>query len=281
MVGMQGHSGICPDGRSTHKEEWDIIRQRKEGSTEILYGRRTVLEVLNQRPVIKQLCVASGIKLHDIELIVETASRRGIRISEVTRKDMDAACGTSYHQGVTIEVKPRPRMELRQWLTGISSGHSIKPVLVLLLDGVTDPHNLGALMRTAEAASVDAVIIPRRRSCPLTPVVHKAASGACEYLDVVTVPNISSAIESLKKAGLWVIGLDPAADGMHTEEDFKIPLALVLGSEGKGISQLVKKRCDTLVKLPMLGHVASLNVSVAGGVILYEVVRQRAKGSNS
>ena len=245
----------------------------RRNTREILYGRRTVGEIMKCRPVITRLLVASGIHKSTVEDILRSARKRNIPVEEVSRKDMSHVCETTSHQGVAIEAEVRPFLDFRLFQARLAEDSTVP--LVLLLDGVTDPRNLGAILRTAEAATVDAVIIPRRRSSSLTPVVHKVASGACEYLTLVLSGSPAATIELLKKAGLWIIGLDPGGKKLHTEEDYTVPSVLVLGSEGKGLSALVRKRCDILVKLPMLGRVASLNVSVAAGVILYETVRQK------
>jgi 23S rRNA (guanosine2251-2'-O)-methyltransferase len=152
--------------------------------------------------------------------------------------------------------------------------------LLVVLDGVEDPHNFGAVLRTAEACGASGVIVPERHSAPLSATVVKASAGAAAYIPVVRVVNIVSALEELKKRGLWIVGLDPSAGKLWTEFDCRGPVVLVLGGEHRGIRRLVREHCDVLVRLPMLGKLASVNVSVAAGVMLYEVVRQRAGESS-
>ncbi|MDH5324718.1 MAG: 23S rRNA (guanosine(2251)-2'-O)-methyltransferase RlmB [Gammaproteobacteria bacterium] len=180
------------------------------------------------------------------------------------------------HQGVLARLKPQVGLDesgLLQWLQQVSEQG--RPPLVLALDGVQDPHNLGACLRSADAAGVHVVIAPRDRSVDLTPVVRKVACGAAEALPFVTVTNLARTLEQLKQMGLWTVGLDGAAEQSLYEHDLRGPVVLVLGAEGQGLRRLTKEKCDFLAQLPMAGVVESLNVSVATGICLFEAVRQR------
>ena len=176
------------------------------------------------------------------------------------------------HQGIIAVVSAKPSMSLESLLAGVKD-----PALLVVLDGVEDPRNLGAILRTAEAAGVDGVLLPERHSAGLSETVGRASAGALEHVKVARVGNLVQAIEALKARGIWVVGFD--ADGKERWDavDMKRPMALVLGGEGRGMRRLVREHCDHLVSIPLFGHVASLNVSVAAGVALYEVVRQRGK----
>jgi 23S rRNA (guanosine2251-2'-O)-methyltransferase len=177
------------------------------------------------------------------------------------------------HQGVIALVNLTHYSDLASILAKIQSNE--RDALLVILDGVQDPRNLGAVLRTADAAGVDAVLIPKNRAVGITAAVHKASAGASAYIPIVKVTNLARTVETLKKAGIWVAGATGDASFLYTDADFNVPLCLVLGSEGEGIRRLVKEKCDYLVHLPMLGKIESLNVSVAAGVLLYEVLRQR------
>ena len=205
--------------------------------------------------------------------IVSLAKRNGVPVRFEDRAQLDRAAGTRDHQGVVALVAARSSMSLEDVLA--QKGTKSAPGLLVILDGVEDPQNLGAIIRTALAAGADGVIIPERRAAGLTEAAARASAGAVAHLPVARVKNIARTMEELKESGYWIVGLDERADRRHTEVDLAGPIALVLGGEGKGLHELVRERCDFLVSIPTTGPVGSLNVSVAAGVALFEVVRQR------
>lgn len=244
---------------------------------EYIAGIQPVIAALKARPQgIVCLHVAEGTqnrRLRDIEML---AADLGVRVNSVSRDDLDAWAGMDRHQDVVAEVQagvPLTESDLDALLDALEGDP-----LLLVLDGVQDPHNLGACLRTAEGAGVHAVIIPRDRAVGLTPVVRKTAAGAAERLPLVTVTNLARTLRTLKDRGIWLCGTTDAADQPLYRQDLTGPLALVMGSEGQGIRRLTAELCDFLVAIPMAGAVESLNVSVATGVALYEAVRQRSAG---
>jgi len=240
---------------------------------ETVEGRRAVYELLQSSRRVKRILIAKQIKPTDImEKIEALAKRQGVRIDIADKQRLDEVADSRAHQGVIAYVEAYGYLTFAELSSRLDV--SAKPVL-LLLDGVTDPQNFGALIRTADATGAAGVIITKRRSSPVTAVVHKASAGATSYVDIAQVSNLSYAIEELKEMGFWVVGTSEEADRFYYEIDLNMPLALVLGSEGSGLSRLVLEKCDYLAAIPMKGRVSSLNVSVAGAVMLYEALRQR------
>jgi 23S rRNA (guanosine2251-2'-O)-methyltransferase len=214
---------------------------------------------------------------HDLRLqrVIDECRRLGIAIRFVARVELDRMAGNGAHQGVVAVTSAKQYSDLDDVIEGKRGGHS----LVVVLDGVEDPHNLGAILRTADAAGADGVVIPERRAAGVTPVVAKSSAGASEHLPIAKVTNIARTVEELKARNLWIVGLDERASRFYDALDYNMDCALVLGAEGKGLHDLVRRKCDFLVSIPMLGKVPSLNVSVAAGVVLYEIVRQRTKAA--
>lgn len=238
----------------------------------MVIGRNPVLEALKAGRPINRIFIARGAGEGSIRAIVARAREAGITISECDRKQLDRLAGGGGHQGVVAQAAAWAYSEVDELLE-TARGRGEDPLL-LVLDGVEDPRNLGSLLRTCEAVGAHGVIIPERRSAGLTSVVAKASAGAIEHVKVARVTNLSRTVENLKEKGLWIAGADGEAKTLYCDADLSGPLALVLGSEGKGISPNLKKKCDFAVRLPMKGHLNSLNVSVAGAVILYERLRQ-------
>ncbi len=241
-----------------------------------LFGVNTVMEALrSDRPVQRLLIVEQRKADRDILGIVRLARAKGIEVRTVTREMLNHEAPNTMHQGVIAIASSRQYATLDAVLQiPARKGQS---ALFLILDGIEDPRNLGAILRSAEAAAVHAVIIPERRAVGLTETVAKAAAGALEYVPVVKVVNIVNAIEELKKNGIWIAGAEASEKTVYWDIDLARPTGLVLGGEGKGVRRLVKAHCDSLVSLPLMGQISSLNVSVAAGVLLYEVLRQRRK----
>jgi 23S rRNA (guanosine2251-2'-O)-methyltransferase len=238
----------------------------------VLHGIHAVTEALKAYPEkIERICVERGQKNSRIQAIIDFARQKGVRIAFEDKSWMDRKTEGARHQGVICYAAAMDTCDSEDILDQAKS-----PGLLVVLDGIEDPHNLGAVLRSAEAAGVDGVFLPRHRSANLSATVVKASSGAASHVKVARIPNVAQLIESLKKRGYWVAGLEADADKPIWDADFTVPTALVLGNEGSGLHRLVRERCDFAVSLPVLGKVGSYNVSVAAGIALYEVVRQRA-----
>ena len=242
-------------------------------SQEYVFGWHAVDAVLKREPErLQQVWIQTGRQDKRVKSVTDALDGLGVRWKVVHRRELDERV-SGVHQGIVAAVA-----ESREWseddlLAQLSS--SDKPPFLLVLDGVTDPHNLGACMRTADAVGVQAVIVPKDKSASLTPVARKVACGAAETVPFVRVTNLARFLRELKDLGVWLIGTAGEADAGLYQADFKGPVALVMGAEGKGMRRLTREHCDQLINIPMQGHVDSLNVSVATGVCLYEALRQR------
>lgn len=248
-------------------------RREAHQLTEHIGGRNPVLEALRAGRPMDTIYLAEGVRETGVREIRRLAQQRGVILQTVPRRKLDELLGTTHHQGVVARVTPYTYLELEDLLQKLK-GHEHPPFLILL-DGIEDPHNLGSILRTGDAVGIDGVIIPKRRSVGLTQTVIKVSTGAVEHVPVVRVNNMARCIERLQQDGIWVVGTDAAARQVYTEVDYDVPVALVVGSEGKGLSRLAREKADFLVRLPMAGHVNSLNASVAAAVLMYEVFRQR------
>lgn len=244
----------------------------KENGNSVIAGRNPVMEALRSGREIDRLLVAHGHTGGSVAAIIAKCSERGILIKEVSPAKLDYLTGGANHQGVAVMIASQAYCEVSDILA-FAEQKGEKPFLIIC-DEIEDPHNLGAIIRTAEAAGVHGIIIPKRRSASLNVTVAKSASGALEYMRVARVTNLASEIDKLKEQGIWVFGADMDGDDYLTV-DFDTPCALVIGNEGKGIGALVTKKCDGIVSLPMLGRINSLNASVAAGILMYAVVRSR------
>ncbi|MDH5469181.1 MAG: 23S rRNA (guanosine(2251)-2'-O)-methyltransferase RlmB [Gammaproteobacteria bacterium] len=245
---------------------------------QIIYGWHAVNAIMERNPAaVDHLLLSTGDDRRIQELLASAAAS-GIKTESRPRSEIDRLYPDATHQGVVATLKSSNRMltgkQLPAFLDTLSA-----PALLLVLDGVQDPHNLGACLRTADAAGVQAVIVPRDRAAGLTPVVHKVACGATQSVPVFAVTNLARTLRLLKEAGIWLYGASDKAPQALYETDLSGPLALVLGSEGSGLRRLTAELCDFQVAIPMAGVVESLNVSVAAGVLLYEVRRQRLQAS--
>jgi 23S rRNA (guanosine2251-2'-O)-methyltransferase len=242
-----------------------------------VYGINPVLEALKSRSV-KRLRI-SGRNDKKIEEIIDQANGQKIPIERVEAQTLDRVTKGAVHQGVVAEVEAARDHSIADLVArppfGRPPSSVLRPPLLVVLDGIEDPHNVGAILRTCDGAGVTGVIRQERHSAALDGVVGKASAGALAHVRIATVVNIARAIEELKEANVWTIGLAGDAPDLHTAIDWTLPSAVVLGAEGSGLRRLVRDRCDRLVRIPMLGKVDSLNVSVAAGVVLYEIVRQR------
>ncbi|HKX19374.1 MAG TPA: 23S rRNA (guanosine(2251)-2'-O)-methyltransferase RlmB [bacterium] len=238
-----------------------------------LVGRHAVLEALRAgRPVSRVLVSRTAHGAGALREIVETARRRGVPVQTVDPRRLDGFAEGLPHQGVAAMTAVQALVALDDLLE-VARRRAERPFL-LVLDGIEDPHNLGAVIRTAEAAGAHGVVIPRRRAAGLTPAVARASAGATAHLAVAGVGNLTSALEELKRAGVWIIGADSEAVERYDDGALEPPVAVVVGAEGRGLHRLVRDRCDRLVRIPMRGQVRSLNVSVAAALLLYEVAKR-------
>jgi 23S rRNA (guanosine2251-2'-O)-methyltransferase len=241
---------------------------------DIIEGRNPVTEALKAgRPITKIIIARAAGQQDVVDEIVNLSISKGIIVERVARDAIDRLSTTNAHQGV-IAFTSASEYKTLEDLLAISRERN-EPPLYCILDGIEDPYNLGAIIRTAEASGIHGIVIRSRRAVGITAIVAKASAGAVEYVPVAMVANISQAMEKLKQHNIWVIGIDAAGDIDYGMADYKIPTAIVIGSEGKGLSDLVKKRCDYLACIPMQGKITSLNASVAAALVMYEAFRQR------
>ena len=255
------------------KESRGDAPAERELPEDVLIGRNAVTEALRAGRGINKLLLAEGDKEGAVSEILALAKERGIVTQFVERSKIEAIAGGLRHQGVLAYAAPVAYAELEDILKAAEEKGE-EPFL-LLLDELEDPHNLGALLRTADATGVHGVLIPKRRSVPLTATVAKTSAGAIEYVPVARIGNIAQTLKALKDKGFWVAGADMDGTQNYYEADLTGPLVLVVGSEGKGMGRLTKEACDFIVKMPMTGRINSLNASVAGSILMYESMRQR------
>ncbi len=243
---------------------------------EYIGGKHSVLEAIRAGRTINKIWIADSVQKQNSAPIVAEAKSMGIIVQYIDKRKIDQMLEGINHQGVVAQVASYDYVEVEDIL---AKAHEKSQVpFLLILDEIEDPHNLGSIIRTADCTGVHGIIIPKRRSAGLTATVSKISAGAVEYVPVARVTNIAQTIEQLKEKGIWVAGTDVSAKQDVYQTDFKMPIALVIGNESTGIGRLIKEKCDFLVKLPMEGHINSLNASVAAGVMMYEINRQRRMG---
>lgn len=236
-------------------------------------GRNSVLELLDSGKDINKIYIEKGEKQGSIHRIIAKAKEKGVILVEMDKTKLRQMAQTENYQGVIAIVPPFEYYEVEDILEEAKNRN--ENPFILILDGIEDPHNLGAIIRTAETAGVHGIIIPKRRAASVNSTVNKVSAGAVEYMKVARVNNINETIRFLKDEGVWIIGTDINASKYYYQEDFKGPIAIVIGSEGFGMNRLVKDNCDLLVKIPMKGKITSLNASVSAGITIYEAVKQR------
>ena len=236
-------------------------------------GRNSVLELLESGKDINKIYITRGEKHGSINKIIAKAKERKIVIVEKDKRQMQEIAQTENYQGVIAIVPPLSYCEIEDILE--EANRRNEDAFVIILDGIEDPHNLGSIIRTAETAGVHGIIIPKRRAASVNSTVNKASAGAVEHMKIARVNNISESIQKLKDAGLWICGTDVRTENYYYNQDLTAPLGIVIGNEGSGMSEKVRKNCDFLVKIPMKGKVTSLNASVSGGIVIYEAVKQR------
>ena len=256
--------------KETRREE-DCQEEKKFDDQ--IEGRNSVLELLETGKDINKIFVTRGEKHGSINKILAIAKERRIIVVEKDKRQMDEMAQETNYQGVIAIVPPFEYVEIEDILN--TAKEKQEDPFVLILDGIEDLHNLGSIIRTAETAGVHGIIIPKRRSASVNSTVNKTSAGAVEHMNIARVTNISDAIDKLKQAGLWICGTDINAEKYYYNQDLTGPLGIVIGNEGKGISEKVKKNCDFNVKIPMKGKVTSLNAAVSTGIIVYEAVKQR------
>lgn len=237
-----------------------------------IIGRNPVLEILKSGREVEKILIIKGELKGSINKIIGIAKDRNIKIQQVEKNKLDQIAQGSSHQGVAALVTSYAYYSIDDILR--KAERLREHPFIIILDGIEDPHNLGAIIRTAECGGVHGLIIPKRRAAHVTPAVYKSSAGAVEHIMVAKVNNISDTIEKLKEKGLWIYGADVDGEKYYFNVDLRGPIALVIGSEGKGLSRLVKEKCDFLLKIPMLGKVSSLNASNAASILIYEVVKQ-------
>ena len=245
----------------------------KEEYNDQVEGRNAVLELLESVRDINKILVANGEKQGSINKILAIDKERKIIVTEIEKNKLNQIAQTPNNQGVIAIVPPYDYCEVEDILDEAKRKNE-KP-FILILDGIEDPHNLGSIIRTAETAGVHGIIIPKRRAASVNSTVSKVSAGAVEYMKIARVNNINETIRYLKEQDVWICGTDMDTDTIYTKQDYKMPIAIVIGSEGFGMSRLVKENCDFLVKIPMKGRITSLNASVSAGIIMYEVVKNR------
>ena len=236
-------------------------------------GRNAVIELLKSDRTVNEIMVARGDRQGSINEILKLAKQNRIIVTEVDRNKLDTLSETKHHQGVIAFVAPIEYKDV-DYILNVAKERGEEP-FILIADEIEDPHNLGALIRSAEVAGCHGVIIPKRRAVAVTEVVSKVSVGATEYMPIARVNNINDTIRELKDKGVWVVGTDGSADTIYYKQDLTGPIAIVVGSEGRGMNKLTMKNCDFLVKIPMMGKITSLNASVSGGIVLFEALKQR------
>ena len=236
-------------------------------------GRNAVIELLKSDRTVNKIMVARGDRQGSINEILKLGKQNRIIVTEVDRNKLDTLSETKHHQGVIAFVAPIEYKDV-DYILNVAKERGEEP-FILIADEIEDPHNLGALIRSAEVAGCHGVIIPKRRAVAVTEVVSKVSVGATEYMPIARVNNINDTIRELKDKGVWIVGTDGSADTIYYKQDLTGPIAIVVGSEGRGMNKLTMKNCDFLVKIPMMGKITSLNASVSGGIVLFEALKQR------
>lgn len=271
----QDRDGRKYDRRPAREQKTEnVLEVEQEGdhSKEMIAGKNPVLEALRSTRDINKIWIAEGVKKNGIKELLDMASERRIVVQFVPKQKIDNLSSEN-HQGVVASVAAYNYAELDD-IFKIAEERGEDP-FIMILDELEDPHNLGSIMRTADAVGAHGIIIPRRRSVSLTAVVAKSSTGAIEYIPTVRVNNLSQTVDELKERGVWIAGTDAKGSQDYRRMDATLPLAVIIGSEGKGMSRILKEKCDFLYNLPMVGHVTSLNASVAASLLMYEVYRKR------
>lgn len=246
---------------------------KRANDKQIIVGNNSVTEALKAERNIFQIYLAEGVKPARVNDLILLAKQRKVNVKNIPAKDLEQIVGNANHQGVAALVEDYSYIQFEDLLSRIKQAKRLP--LLIMLDKLEDPHNLGAILRTADAVAADGIIIPNKRSVGLTTTVAKVSVGAIEHVPVSQVTNLVQTVGRLKKEGFWIVGADVSGKQIYSEIDYNMPVCLVVGGEGQGISKLLLKNCDFVAKLPMAGHINSLNASVATSIFLYEIFRQR------
>ena len=261
------------DAKPREKQVRETTDAPVEVNGEMIAGKNPVLEALRAGREINKVWIAEGVKKTGVEELLDLARERGVLVQFVPKQKIDKLAEN--HQGIVASVAAYNYAELDD-LFAVAKAKNEDPFF-LILDELEDPHNLGSIMRTADAIGVHGIIIPKRRAVGLTAVVAKASTGAIEHVPVVRVTNLAQTVDELKERGIWIAGTDAKGSADYRKMDATLPLAIIIGSEGRGMARLLKDKCDFLYHLPMIGHVTSLNASVAAALLMYEVYRKRTE----
>ena len=270
---FQERNNKFQDRRDDRKEKNNTSNESMR--EDLIIGRNAVIEALKSDRTIECVYVSRGDLEGSIKVALGLAKDRGVVIKEADRRKLDTMCDGLNHQGIVARVTPFKYCEVNDILE--DAKRKEQQPFIVILDEIEDPHNLGSIIRTAELCGVHGIIIPKRRNVGVTSTVYKCSAGAIEHMKIAKVTNINATIDMLKEQGIWIYGADIDGKDYSYNTDFSGPCALIIGSEGKGISSLTLKKCDLLVKIPMIGKINSLNASVAGGIMMYEVLKGRLK----
>ena len=268
---FQERNNKFQDRRDDRKEKNNTSNESMR--EDLIIGRNAVIEALKSDRTIECVYVSKGDLEGSIKVALGLAKDRGVVIKEADRRKLDTMCDGLNHQGIVARVTPFKYCEVNDILE--DAKRKEQQPFIVILDEIEDPHNLGSIIRTAELCGVHGIIIPTRRNVGVTSTVYKCSAGAIEHMKIAKVTNINATIDMLKEQGIWIYGADIDGKDYSYNTDFSGPCALIIGSEGKGISSLTLKKCDLLVKIPMIGKINSLNASVAGGIMMYEVLKGR------
>lgn len=242
---------------------------------DIIYGKRTIIEAFRSRIPVEKIYIFKNMKGKDefLKNIRDLSRERKLSPKEVSRNELEIISGTEKHGGIVAEVRGKQYVRIENMLSFAKKKKEAP--LLLILNRIEDPQNLGAILRTAEGAGIHGIILPKRRCAKINPTVAKTSAGAVYHLLISVVSNISQAVSKLKDNGVWIVGSDSSAEKIYYEIDFNLPTAIVIGSEGRGIQDIIKRKCDFIVKIPMIGKIHSLNASTAAGILAYEALKQR------
>ena len=268
---FQERNNKFQDRRDDRKEKNNTSNESMR--EDLIIGRNAVIEALKSDRTIECVYVSKGDLEGSIKVALGLAKDRGVVIKEADRRKLDTMCDRLNHQGIVARVTPFKYCEVNDILE--DAKRKEQQPFIVILDEIEDPHNLGSIIRTAELCGVHGIIIPKRRNVGVTSTVYKCSAGAIEHMKIAKVTNINATIDMLKEQGIWIYGADIDGKDYSYNTDFSGPCALIIGSERKGISSLTLKKCDLLVKIPMIGKINSLNASVAGGIMMYEVLKGR------
>ena len=268
---FQERNNKFQDRRDDRKEKNNTSNESMR--EDLIIGRNAVIEALKSDRTIECIYAIKGDLEGSIKVVLGLAKEKNVIVKEVDRRNLDQMCGGASHQGVIAKVTPFKYSEVTDIIN--RAKRKGEDPFIVILDEIEDPHNLGSIIRTAELCGVHGIIIPKRRNVGVTPTVYKCSAGAIEHMRIAKVTNINATIDQLKEEGIWIYGADIDGKDFSYNTNFSGPCALVIGSEGRGISKLTLKKCDVLVKIPMIGKINSLNASVAGGIMMYEVLKGR------